>query len=128
MTSPTTSAPPPDGSQLSNFRRATTASFGFGPEQDVGVTAVDVASLRYFVAVVDEQHFGRAAAKLHLTQQAASAAVARLERSVGARLIDRRRGRRGFVVTPDGQRLYLHARRVLAAVDDLHDALGRSST
>ncbi len=91
------------------------------------MTAVDVASLRYFVAVVDEQHFGRAAAKLHLTQQAASAAVARLERSVGARLIDRR-GRRGFVVTPDGQRLYLHARRVLAAVDDLHDALGRSST
>jgi DNA-binding transcriptional LysR family regulator len=45
---------------------------------------LDLANVRAFVAVVEQRHFGRAAATLHLTQQALSKRVARLEARSGA--------------------------------------------
>jgi len=71
--------------------------------------------LRYFVAIVEAGTYRRAAQRLHLTQPALSAAIARLESNVGARVLDR--GRRGASVTEAGRALLPHARAALAAVE-----------
>lgn len=70
---------------------------------------------RYFVAIVEAGTYRRAAQRLHLTQPALSAAIARLEAHVGARVLDR--GRRGATMTAAGEALMPHARAALAAVD-----------
>ena len=54
---------------------------------------LDPRLLRPFVALADELHFGRAAARLHVSQPALSQQIARLERQVGARLFERTRAR-----------------------------------
>lgn len=71
--------------------------------------------LRYFVAIVEAGTYRRAAQRLHLTQPALSAAIARLESQVGARVLDR--GRRGASMTAAGEALMPHARAALAAVE-----------
>lgn len=75
---------------------------------------VDLAQVRAFVAVVDHGHFGRAAQRMALTQQALSKRVARLERQLGM-LLDRRPG--GVTLTPAGQRFLPAARRLLEIAD-----------
>ncbi|WP_251093613.1 LysR family transcriptional regulator [Streptomyces sp. Caat 7-52] len=77
----------------------------------------DPRLLRAFVAVAEELHFTRAAARLYVAQQALSRDVRRLERELGAELF--LRTTRQVTLTPDGERLLPHARRVLAAQDDL---------
>jgi DNA-binding transcriptional LysR family regulator len=76
---------------------------------------LDLRLLRYFVAVAEELHFTRAAARLYLAQQALSRDIARLERQLGRRLFTRTT--RKVTLTPDGERLLVHARALLA----LHD-------
>ncbi|MYX98689.1 LysR family transcriptional regulator [Streptomyces sp. SID486] len=78
---------------------------------------LDPRLLRAFVAVAEELHFTRAAAALYVAQQALSRDVRRLERELGAELF--LRTTRQVTLTPDGERLLPHARRVLAAQDDL---------
>ena len=76
---------------------------------------LDLRLLRHFVAVAEELHFTRAAARLYLAQQALSRDIARLERQLGQRLFTRTT--RKVALTPDGERLLVHARALLA----LHD-------
>ncbi|MER5934531.1 LysR family transcriptional regulator [Streptomyces sp. NPDC002054] len=73
--------------------------------------------LRGFLAVAEELHFTRAAARLYVAQQALSRDVRRLERELGAELFVR--STRQVELTADGQRLLPHARRVLRAHEDL---------
>lgn len=80
----------------------------------------DPRLLRAFVAVAEELHFTRAAARLYVAQQALSRDIRRLERELGAELFVRTT--RQVSLTPDGERLLPHARRVIAAHDDLRAA------
>jgi DNA-binding transcriptional LysR family regulator len=79
--------------------------------------AVAPRLLRAFLAVVDELHFTRAAARLYIAQQALSRDVRRLERELGVELFVRTT--RQVALTPDGERLVPYARRVLEAQDAL---------
>lgn len=81
---------------------------------------IDPRLLRAFVTVAEELHFTRAAARLYVAQQALSRDIRRLERELGAELFVRTT--RQVSLTPDGERLLPHARRVIAAHDDLRAA------
>jgi DNA-binding transcriptional LysR family regulator len=72
---------------------------------------IELRQLRYFVAVAEELSITRAAGRLFLSQQALSAAIRQLEHRAGAVLLVR--GPRGLEITPAGQTLLDHARRVL---------------
>ena len=74
----------------------------------VSLLVMDLRSLRYFVAVAEERHFGRAAARLHMTQPPLSRAIKQLETDVGALLVHRSPG--GVTLTPAGTTLYDEAR------------------
>ena len=77
----------------------------------VALLVMDLRSLRYFVAVAEERHFGRAAARLHMTQPPLSRAIKQLETDVGALLLHRSPA--GVTLTPAGTALYREARALL---------------
>ena len=76
---------------------------------------IDIRQLRYFVAVAETLHFGRAAERLHVTQPPLSRQVAALEQELGVRLIERQSRR--AVLTPAGARFLEDARQIIAALD-----------
>ncbi|MFY2862126.1 LysR family transcriptional regulator [Mycobacterium sp. THU-M104] len=71
--------------------------------------------LEYFVAVAQERHFARAAEKCYVSQPALSSAIAKLERELNVTLINRGHSFEGL--TPEGERLVLWAKRILAEHD-----------
>jgi DNA-binding transcriptional LysR family regulator len=71
--------------------------------------------LEYFVAVAQERHFARAAEKCYVSQPALSAAIAKLERELNVTLINRGHSFEGL--TPEGERLVMWAKRILAEHD-----------
>ncbi|MFE7740826.1 LysR family transcriptional regulator [Nocardia sp. NPDC057455] len=76
---------------------------------------LDLAAVRAFVAVVEEEQFGHAAAVLGISQQAVSKRIAKLESQLGTELFDRGHG--GSVPTAAGTRLLPHARSLLAGAE-----------
>jgi DNA-binding transcriptional LysR family regulator len=77
---------------------------------------MDMRQLRYFIAVAETGHFGRAAERLHVTQPPLSRQVAALEQALGVRLFDRHSRR--VRLTHAGERLLIDGRAVLAAFDE----------
>ncbi|OWT63643.1 LysR family transcriptional regulator [Candidimonas nitroreducens] len=69
-------------------------------------------SIRYFVALAEELHFGRAADVLHIAQPALSMQIRTLENNLGVTLF--RRGSRAVELTEAGKELLHHARPLLA--------------
>ncbi|MFF0584361.1 LysR substrate-binding domain-containing protein [Streptomyces sp. NPDC003781] len=76
---------------------------------------MELRHLRYFVTVAEERHFGRAAARLHVTQSTLSTQVQSLEREVGGPVFARTSRR--VELTEAGELLLVEARRVLAQAD-----------
>ncbi|MEJ3654348.1 LysR family transcriptional regulator [Actinomycetes bacterium KLBMP 9759] len=76
---------------------------------------LSLAQLRGFVAVAEEQHFGRAAARLNLTQPPLSRQVQAVESALGVSLFDRTG--RGVRLTSAGEVFLAHCRRVLALLE-----------
>ena len=76
---------------------------------------MELRLLRYFVAVAEERHFGRAAARLHMTQPPLSRAIKQLETDLGVVLLHRSAA--GVDLTPAGSALHTEARTLLAQAE-----------
>jgi LysR family transcriptional activator of glutamate synthase operon len=83
---------------------------------------MELRQLRYLVALADERHFTRAAAREHIAQPALSQQIRRLEAEVGLTLVERTTRR--VALTDAGELLVARARRILAEVDDAQAELG----
>jgi len=89
---------------------------------------MDLRLLRYFVAVAEERHFGRAAARLHMSQPPLSRAIKQFEADLGTVLL--RRSATGVTLTPAGSAhpvVHPHRRRELPPGGQRELGVGRAS-
>jgi DNA-binding transcriptional LysR family regulator len=83
---------------------------------------IDPRLLRPFVVLAEELHFGRAAERLHITQPALSQQIARLERQIGVRLLDRTQHR--VELSDAGRAVLVPAREAVRAAEAAAAAAG----
>ena len=86
---------------------------------------IELRQLRYFVAVAEEMHFGRAAARLHMTQPPLSQTIIVLETCLGTALFVRTK--RSVALTPAGTALLPEARRILLQTQALPELARRAA-
>jgi DNA-binding transcriptional LysR family regulator len=78
---------------------------------------LELKQLRYFLAIAEQEHFGRAAQRLRVAQPALTRQMHKLEQELQVRLFDRLP--RGIRVSAAGRALQEDARRVLADIDQV---------
>jgi DNA-binding transcriptional LysR family regulator len=86
---------------------------------------MELGQLEFFLKVVEEGSFSKAAARVYRTQPAVSIAVRRLEEEVGAPLFDR--SQKSPTLTEAGQILHDYARRIIALRDEARAAVAELS-
>ncbi|MES2932167.1 MAG: LysR substrate-binding domain-containing protein [Pseudomonadota bacterium] len=86
---------------------------------------IDLRQLRYFIAVAEELHFGRAAIRLHMTQPPLSQTINQLEAIIGTQLFARTQ--RSVALTPAGAALLPEARRLLLQAEALPELARRAA-
>ena len=80
-----------------------------------------IDKLEIFIALARERHFGRAAQALGITQPSVSSAIRQLEEQLGVQLVFR--GARFMGLTPEGQRVLDHARRIAGDLRTMRDEM-----
>jgi len=95
----------------------------FALSDTVSIMTMSLEQLRSFVTVAEELHFGRAAARLRMTQPPLSRQIQKLERAVGVRLLDR--DNRGVRLTAAGEAFLPNVRHLLALAEMAPDAARR---
>ena len=78
--------------------------------------SLSIRQVRYFVAAADYGQISQAAIELNVSQSAVTAAIKQLEASLGERLFIR--SANGVALTAEGARFLLHARNIIAAVNE----------
>ena len=97
-------------------------------EQDSGAEPavdLDLRKLRYFIAVAEEMHFGRAAERLYVAQPALSRQIQRLEEQLGVALFARTS--RSVELTDAGRELVREGKALLAAAQAAHRRVRRAA-
>lgn len=84
---------------------------------------MELRQLKYFVAVAEKQHFGRAAEQLFISQPALSQQIRLLEEKLGVELLDAtaRKNYRKVKLTPAGEYFLAEARKLLLQAGKLED-------
>ncbi len=86
---------------------------------------MELRHLRYFVAVGEDEHYGRAAQRLRVAQPALSSQIQDLEREIGFQLFDRLP--RGVRLSAGGKVFLEDCRRILQEVDEAAVRAGRAA-
>jgi DNA-binding transcriptional LysR family regulator len=87
---------------------------------------LDLRKLRYFVAVAESLHFGRAAESLYISQPALSRQIRQLEDEIGTQLL--LRNTRKVALTPAGEQLACEGARLLALSQSVLDGTRRAGS
>ena len=83
--------------------------------------ALEITQLEFFIRVVEEGGFSKAATRVYRTQPAVSIAVKRLEEEIGAPLLDR--SQKAPTLTEAGELIYEYARRIISLRDQARGAV-----
>ena len=78
---------------------------------------MNLRDVQYFAVVAEHKHLGRAAEALNLSQPALSMSLRRLEAFLHAKLV--KRAPKGVELTPAGEAVHAHARRLRLSVNDI---------
>jgi len=86
---------------------------------------MELRHLRYFIAVAEELHFGRAAERLHIAQPPLSLQIRQLEEEIGARLFER--SKRRVALTAAGEVFLREALKTMAQIEEAVSQAQRAS-
>lgn len=87
---------------------------------------IEVRHLRYFQAVAEELHFGRAARRLGISQPPLSMQIRQLESEIGVQLFERTKRR--VALTGGGRALLAESRRLLSEFDGIGESVRRAAS
>lgn len=87
---------------------------------------IETRLFRYFVALADEQHFGRAALNLGISPPTLTHQIQKLEKDLAAKLVERR-GNTHVELTEAGRRFLMRAQNVLREIDEAVAVAGQAA-